>query len=66
MSQIKQICLFVLLAITTCGAQVATHKDASKTFEERASFLVSQMTLKEKVSQMTYNSAAIDRWKFQK
>ena len=38
MSQIKQICLFVLLAITTCGAQVATHKDASKTFEERASF----------------------------
>ncbi|WP_035675416.1 glycoside hydrolase family 3 C-terminal domain-containing protein [Flavobacterium frigidarium] len=61
MSQIKQICIFFFLAITVCDAQVAVHKDASKTFEERASFLVSKMTLQEKVSQMTYNSAAIDR-----
>ncbi|NRT16414.1 beta-glucosidase [Flavobacterium sp. 28A] len=61
MSPLKQICLFFLLAITTCGAQVVVHKDASKTFEERASFLVSKMTLEEKVSQMTYNSVAIDR-----
>lgn len=61
MSQIKQICIFFFLAITVCDAQVAVHKDASKTFEERAAFLVSKMTLEEKVSQMTYNSAAIER-----
>ena len=53
--------LVLVLRFTSCSAQTPVHKDASKSFEERAKFLVSQMTLQEKVSQMTYNSVAIDR-----
>ncbi len=37
-------------------------KDPSKPFEERAEILVSQMTLEEKVSQMTYFSSALSRF----
>lgn len=57
----KNIGFFLTLGILSCSAQVAVHKDATKSFEERAKFLVSQMTLNEKVSQMAYNSVAIDR-----
>ena len=37
-------------------------KDTSLSFEERASILVGQMTLEEKVSQMTYFSSALSRF----
>jgi beta-glucosidase len=54
--------LFVfMIAISSHAQKIAVHKDASKTFEERAKYIVSQMTLEEKVSQMSYTSPAIDR-----
>ncbi len=59
---LKNIYFFILvLGTTICSAQVAIHKDDSKSFEDRAKYLVSLMTLQEKVSQMSYNSVAIDR-----
>ncbi|NJM79648.1 MAG: glucan 1,4-alpha-glucosidase [Flavobacterium sp.] len=62
---IKNKSTFLLLFMTFFSCQtnkeVAIHKDASKTFEERAKYLVSQMTLEEKVSQMSYQSPAIER-----
>ncbi len=59
---LKKIFLFlVLLFMSNISAQVATHKDFTKNFEERARYIVSKMTVQEKVSQMTYNSVAIDR-----
>ena len=57
----KIVPFLVLLFISSSSAQVAVHKDFNKNFEERAQYLVSKMTLQEKVSQMTYNSVAIDR-----
>jgi beta-glucosidase len=53
--------IFAFILIATTQAQVAVHKDIKKSFEERAKSLVSQMTLEEKVSQMTYNSLTINR-----
>jgi beta-glucosidase len=52
---------FVMMVFVITHAQTQLHKDNSKSFEERAKYLVSQMTLEEKVSQMTYNSVAIPR-----
>ncbi|MBX4260983.1 glycoside hydrolase family 3 C-terminal domain-containing protein [Clostridium estertheticum] len=40
---------------------IPKYKNENLSFEQRAKDLVSKMTLFEKVSQMTYNSAAIDR-----
>ncbi|MBU3099799.1 MULTISPECIES: glycoside hydrolase family 3 C-terminal domain-containing protein [Clostridium] len=40
---------------------ISKYKNENLSFEDRAKDLVSKMTLFEKVSQMTYNSAAIDR-----
>jgi beta-glucosidase len=57
----KSITFFLLVACLVMQAQTAIHKDVSKSVEERAKYLVSQMTLEEKVSQMTYNSVAIPR-----
>ena len=37
-------------------------KDTSLSFEERTKILVDQMTLEEKVSQMTYYSSALSRF----
>ena len=48
------------ILITSCNSK-PMHKDDSLTFEERAKYLVSLMTLEEKVSQMSYQSPAIDR-----
>lgn len=55
--------IFLLVAIVSCQIQrqLAIHKDVTKSFEERAKYIVSQMTLEEKVSQMSYESPAIDR-----
>jgi beta-glucosidase len=50
-----------LLFTSFLFAQVAPHKDVKKSFEARAKYIVSKMTLEEKVSQMTHKSAAIDR-----
>ncbi len=59
---IKKICcFFVLMTFVVTKAQTPLHKDSNKSFEERAKYLVSQMTLEEKVSQMSYNSTAIPR-----
>ena len=59
----KKIAL-LFLSVMALGCQtikVAPHKDVNKSFEERAKYIVSQMTLEEKVSQMSYTSPAIDR-----
>ena len=42
-------------------SQLPSYKNEKLSFEERAKDLVSKMTLFEKVSQMTYNSAPIHR-----
>jgi beta-glucosidase len=58
----KKIGAFLILTfVATTQGQVAIHKDVNKSFQERAKYLVSQMTLQEKVSQMSYNALAIDR-----
>jgi beta-glucosidase len=58
----KKILLLVMFfSIVSCFSQVTIQNDANESFEEKAKFLVSQMTLKEKVSQMMYNSVAINR-----
>lgn len=63
MNKKTMLSIFLLVAIVSCQTQrqLAIHKDATKSFEERAKFIVSQMTLEEKVSQMSYESPAIDR-----
>ncbi|AWG22033.1 glucan 1,4-alpha-glucosidase [Flavobacterium faecale] len=58
--KIALVCLSVL-AFSCQTTKVAVHKDETKSFEERAKYIVSQMTLEEKVSQMSYTSPAIDR-----
>lgn len=47
--------------ITQSGSDVLPYLDTSLSFEERAADLVSRMTLEEKVSQIGYKAAAIDR-----
>ncbi|WP_367773513.1 glycoside hydrolase family 3 C-terminal domain-containing protein [Flavobacterium sp. WC2421] len=63
MNKKTMLSIFLLVAIVSCQTQrqLAFHKDSTKSFEERAQFIVSQMTLAEKVSQMTYESSAIGR-----
>ncbi|WP_369765709.1 glycoside hydrolase family 3 C-terminal domain-containing protein [Flavobacterium sp. WC2429] len=63
MNKKTMLSIFLLVAIVSCQTQrqLAFHKDSTKSFEERAQFIVSQMTLAEKVSQMTYESPAIGR-----
>ena len=53
--------LLTVLLITSCMSKIPPHKDDSLSFEDRAKHLVSLMTLDEKVSQMSYESPAIDR-----
>lgn len=59
----KTALVLSFIAIVSCQTQrpLAIHKDVTKSFEQRAQFIVSQMTLQEKVSQMTYESPAIER-----
>jgi beta-glucosidase len=59
--KLKITVLILSVVSLTANAQKETYKDDSKTFEERAKSLVSKMTLQEKVSQMMYNSEAINR-----
>jgi len=55
------ILLFLLVISMSCTKELPIHKDVNKSFEERATYLVSQMNLEEKVSQMSYTSPAIER-----
>jgi beta-glucosidase len=57
----KIISFLIVITVASIQAQAPIHKDVKISFEDRAKFLVSKMTLEEKVSQMTYNSVAIDR-----
>ncbi len=53
--------LFIIMILTSCANTVPIHKNDSFSFEERAKHIVSLMTLEEKVSQMGYESPAIER-----
>ena len=57
--------LFVFALVTwfvySCTEPVLPYQNTALSFEERASDLVSRMTLEEKVSQMVHNSPAIER-----
>ncbi|WP_165876211.1 glycoside hydrolase family 3 protein [Mariniflexile fucanivorans] len=56
------ILLFALNSCITADKSIAyKFKDETQSFDERAKDLVSQMTLKEKVSQMRYDAPAIER-----
>ncbi|HLP16959.1 MAG TPA: glycoside hydrolase family 3 C-terminal domain-containing protein [Bacteroidota bacterium] len=58
----KKILLFVVLLPLIASAQEsAPYKNSSLSIEQRVNDLVSRMTLEEKVSQMVYNSPAIER-----
>jgi beta-glucosidase len=52
---------FILLSSMSFAQTTDDYKNPDLSFAERAKDLVSQMTLQEKVSQMTYNAAAIPR-----
>ena len=52
---------FLLFSLFSCSHSLQKHENVKLSFEERADYLVSQMTLAEKVSQMSYESPAIDR-----
>ncbi|MDF1550580.1 MAG: glycoside hydrolase family 3 N-terminal domain-containing protein, partial [Bacteroidales bacterium] len=51
---------FFVLTIISCN-NINRYKDTNLTFQERVDDLLSKMTLEEKISQLTYNSPAIDR-----
>ncbi|SNR48232.1 beta-glucosidase [Lutibacter agarilyticus] len=55
----KSILPLILVLVMSCSKEIPVHKDVSKSFEERATHLVSLMTLEEKISQMSYESPAI-------
>ena len=58
--KIAFIAVFAML--TSCKTKkIDLHKDISKSFEERAKHIVAQMTLEEKVSQLSYTSPGIER-----
>ncbi|PKQ62485.1 glucan 1,4-alpha-glucosidase [Labilibaculum filiforme] len=59
LNKIFPFCIF--LTLLSCSQDVKKHENMNLSFEERAENLVSQMTLAEKVSQMSYESPAIDR-----
>jgi beta-glucosidase len=53
--------LFVLLPFLSYSQDTSIYKNPKLPIEERVNDLVSKMTLEEKVSQMVYNSPAIER-----
>lgn len=53
--------VYVRLYAAGSGTELPVYLDTSRTFEERAADLVSRMTLEEKVSQIGYRAAAIER-----
>ncbi len=55
------VSLFFVLASQSQNYETETHKNDKISFEKRAQYLLSLMTLEEKVSQMSYNSQAIKR-----
>ena len=57
----KIILPLILILVMSCSKEIPVHKDIHKSFEERAKYLVSLMTMEEKVSQMSYESPEIER-----
>ena len=57
----KTILPLILILVMSCSKEIPVHKDVHKSFEERAKYLVSLMTMEEKVSQMSYESPEIER-----
>lgn len=55
------VLIIVAITLFSCTKEVPIHKDVEMSFEERAKYLISLMTLEEKVSQMSYESPAIER-----
>lgn len=53
--------IYVRIYAAGSGGDLPVYQDTSRSFEERAADLVSRMTLEEKVSQIGYRSAAIER-----
>ena len=62
MSSARQFALLIpMLAVSALAQDVPAYKNTNLPFEKRADDLLSRMTLEEKISQMTNDSAAIDR-----
>lgn len=61
MKILKVLILFIHLPIIILSQSEPLYKNHLLSIEERVNDLVSKMTLEEKVSQMVYNSPAIDR-----
>lgn len=53
--------IYVRIFDAGSGENLPVYQDTSRSFEERAADLVSRMTLEEKVSQIGYRAAAIER-----
>jgi len=53
--------LFIFLAVTLCAQPQLKHFDTKLSIDERVNYLLSQMTLAEKISQMNYDAPAIER-----
>ena len=57
----KRVSLIVLCLLSGLWSCKPAYQRENLSFQERAEDLVSRMTLKEKVSQMTHESSAIER-----
>lgn len=57
---VKKLIVLSLVTFAACTNSIR-YKNTSLTFQERVDDLVSKMTLEEKISQLSYNSAAIER-----
>ncbi|WP_372746411.1 glycoside hydrolase family 3 C-terminal domain-containing protein [Lutibacter sp.] len=55
------VLMITSIFLFSCTVNQPIHKNPNETFENRAKHLVSLMTLEEKVSQMNYESPAINR-----
>ncbi len=55
------IILIAAIIFTSCGSTKEPYRDTTLSFEERATDLVSRMTVEEKISQMVYEAPAIER-----
>lgn len=57
----KKLLFFFLIITSIFPQQRLKHFDTSLSIEERVNYLVSMMTLQEKISQMVFNAPAIER-----
>ena len=61
MRTVVPVGLMALLALAGCSNPTAGYKDVSLSFEERAAYLASRMTLQEKVDMLRYDSPGVER-----